>query len=628
MSKRLTITQQERFAEPISPLIYGEFIELLNDLIPGMWADKVQDRSFAGVLQPEQVYPPGQNWVYPRWHPITCATGPFEVWPAQPSQLDMIQASSTIELDHDRPWVGDQCARVTVEVEPATANTTFVSGIAQDGLALKQGQPLNVELYMRGDASTAKVSVTVLVGRNYGVFFRVYDGLEFTGLSEEWQQFSGTLTSGVTDDQATLAIGLPGGGTFWVGKVSLMPGDNLHGWRPDVVEAVRALNPGIIRFGGSSLIYYDWRIGVGPRARRAAFENRPWGNREENDVGLHEFLQFCELVAAKPLICLNSNSASIEQILEEIEYCNGPADSKWGSWRSAMGHPASFHVQYWQIGNEQSGEEYERRMVDYARAIRARYPELTLLASYPSDNILQNLSGEIDYVCPHIYAPYSESVEDEVRVLIDAIQSRAQNRKLRIAVTEWNHTGGHWGWARTWLLTLFNALNAARMFNLYQRHADMIHIANLSNMTNSCNSGTIQTSPSELYFTPTYFVQKAYANLAGDRALQVEESGDELLDVTATLRSTNGELALFVVNYTKDAQTRMIDFQPGRASWAAKRASVSGRFDVWTLAGPGLDAVNSLAEKTRIAPIETNGQITGELLEYEFPPYSLTVLRM
>jgi len=69
---------------------------------------------------------------------------------------------------------------------------------------------------------------------------------------------------------------------------------------------------------------------------------------------------------------LNSNSATVEQFLAEIECCNSPADSPRGSERAAAGHPAPFGVRYWQIGNEQRGEEYEQRMIDYARAIRVR----------------------------------------------------------------------------------------------------------------------------------------------------------------------------------------------------------------------------------------------------------------
>ena len=612
----ITITADPLYETPLSPLIYGEFIEPLNDLLPGMWAEKIQDRAFEGVLQPERVYPPGQNWVHPRWKPFVCATPQFDRWPDQPAQLEMLDASATLDLDRVDPFVGSQSARITAR---GADGAPFVAGIAQDDISIKQGEPLNVEVYLRGDGNTIG-PVTLLLGRNYGVFFRAYARLEFDGVDTTWRKFSGVLASNVTDEHATFAVGVSRPGVLWVDKVSLMPQANVCGWRPDVVEAVRAMKPGIIRFGGSSLIFYDWRIGVGPRDQRAPFENHPWGNREENDVGLHEFLQFCELVDAEPLICLNSNSATVEQILEEIEYCNGPADSTWGRVRAAMGHPAPFNARYWQIGNEQSGEEYEQRMVEYARAIRARHPQLTLLASYPSDNILLNLSDEIDYICPHYYDPYGPAVENDLLSLIDKIRGQARNKQLGIAVTEWNHTGGHWGWARAWLLTLYNALNAARMFNLYQRHGDIVHIANRSNMTNSCNSGTIQTSASGLYFTPTYYAQSAYANFSGDRALRVQMAPGDILDVAATTRRPDGEVALFVVNVTGEPQVRQVHAPLGEARQ-------SDQWKVWTLAGPSLDAVNSFLEKTRVAPSESMVRAGGAELDFEFLPYSLTVLR-
>ncbi len=615
-SRHIIVGSEQRSAATLSPLIYGEFIEPLNDLLPGMWAEKVQDRSFEGVLQPQQVYPPGQNWVYPRWRPLAAAVPRFDHWPERPGELEMVDAHATVDLDPLNAFVGAHSARVTVT---AAAGTSFVAGIAQDGVAVKQGQALDVGMYLRSNVTPGS-SVSVMLGRNYGAFFRAYAVMTCEVITTEWARYTGVLTPDTTDDGATLAIVASQPGTFWVDKVSLMPQDNRRGWRPDVVEAIRALKPGIIRFGGSSLIYYDWRIGVGPRERRAPFVNQPWGNREENDVGLQEFLEFCELVGAQPLICLNSNSATVEQILEEIEYCNGPVASRWGSARAAMGHPAPFNVQYWQIGNEQAGEEYEQRMVDTARAIRNRYPQLTLMASYPSDNILFNLSDEIDYVCPHIYTPYAGDVERELVALERKIHDHARNKALKIAVTEWNHTGGHWGWARAWLLTLFNALNAARMFNLYQRHGEIIRIANRSNMTNSCNSGVLQTSPSDMYFTPTYYVQQAYANFAGDRALVVATASDEVLDIAATRRGSeaDGEIALFVVNYTGNAEARAIEWP------TTDRSSMTCQ--AWSLAGTGLDAVNSFVEKDHVAPREATLAMRDGIIEYQFPPYSVTVL--
>jgi alpha-L-arabinofuranosidase len=229
----------------------------------------------------------------------------------------------------------------------------------------------------------------------------------------------------------------------------------------------------------------------------------------------------------------------------------------------------------------------------------------------------------VDYVCPHIYAPYGPEVEQNLLSLIHNIRQQTRNRKLKIAVTEWNHTGGHWGWARAWLLTLFNALNAARMFNLYQRHGDMIDIANRSNMTNSCNSGTIQTSALGMYLTPTYYVQRAYSNYTGERALRVNTSADETLDIVATQRAANGEIALFVVNYTGQAERREVELKPDRFVKPVRFAC-----HVWTLAGPGLDAVNDFVEKERVAPHEAELELSGGPFRYEFAPYSVTVLRV
>ncbi len=605
----ITIPGDPLYSTPISPLIYGEFVEFLNDLIPGMRAERLQDRSFEGPLQPARVYPPDQDWTAPRWKPFAAGAPAFDRWPDRDGDLDMVSAAATLEFATDEPYAGRRCAAVNVASEDGRP---FIAGILQEHVTVRQGEPLLARLSLRGPA-LGDAPVRISIGRNYGVFFKTYATAELRGVADGWQRFEAELVSDTTDPDASFAISLSAPGEL------RMPRDNLLGWRRDVVETVRAARPGIIRFGGSSLIYYDWRSGVGPRDRRAAFENQPWGNLEEHDVGLHEFLEFCELVGAEALICLNANSTTVDDILAEIEYCNGPADSPNGRLRAELGHPQPFGARFWQIGNEQSGAEYERRMVAYARAIRARHPELILMASYPSDTILADLSGEVAYVCPHFYDPHSPALERELRGLIERIQRAAGNQALRIAVTEWNHTGGHWGWARSWLLTHFNALNAARMFNLYQRAGDYVRVANRSNLVNSCCSGSIQTRASGLHVTPCYHVQKAYANLSGDVALRVALDAGETLDVSATRRSTDGETVVAVVNSAPRPELRVIDLPAGRADAGTLRA--------WTLAAPSLDAVNSFEDPERVAPAESTFQAPGRRVEYTFPAFSVTLLR-
>lgn len=609
----LRVHRETLFDESLSPLIYGDFMEPLNDLLPGMWAEKVQDRKFGGILQPNCVYPPGQNWVYPRWKAFSAGMPAWASLPHTHQELDLLAATAEFHLDAENPFNGKHSARVQATPDPSKP---FIAGIAQEGIAVRKGEPLRVEVHLRAQGLQSR-EVHAHLGRQYGVFFRSYASLTFRGVSGEWLKFSGTLTPEVTDDAATLAIGVSEEAVFWVDSVSLMPLNAQRGWRPDVVEAIRALKPGIIRFGGSSLIYYQWEEGIGSRARRVPFENKPWGDMQENDVGIYEFLDFCELVGAEPLICLNSNSTTLEQILAEIEFCNGTADSPNGCLRAEMGRSEPFRVTYWQIGNEQSGEEYERVMVDYARAIRERHPDLVLLASYPSDNILLNLSDEVDYICPHFYAPHTKAREEDIRTLIETIRAKAKNLKLKLGITEWNHTAGSWGWGRSWLLTVYNALNAGKMFNLFHRLGDSVRIANRSNMTNSCCSGILQTSPTILTVTPCYHVQKAYANFSGNRVLRTTTDPNETLDVSATRNDSNGEIALFVVNGFSEPHSRTVQVEGAK----------SGDVRLWTLAGSP-DALNSFAEPERVVPTESTARMSGGSLDVEFPPFSVTVVRV
>ena len=661
---KIGIVGQPHYEGTISPFIYGDFVEFLNDMIPGMWAEKVEDRCFEGITQPMQVYPPGTNWVFPRWRTLT-STAMTRDGPPGLTEADLQPPPdrATLELDRVHPFCGLQSARVTIS---GGQGQPFLAGVEQPGIAVREGERLKFEIYIRHEGADTGPdtglgtgpdtgTVTVRLGRKYGAYYRVYDEIRLPSTGAQWHRLAGDLLSPVTDDAAVLSIGMERPGTFWLDKVSLVPEDNLLGWRPDVVKAIRELKPGMIRFGGSSLIFYDWETGTLPRENRAPFLNRPWDNMESHDVGLFEFLQLCELVGAEPLVCTNSNSSATESILHEIEFCNGPVERPWGRRRAALGHPAPFGVRHWQIGNEQAGEEYERRLMADVRAIRTAYPDLVLMASYPSDRIIGQLSDELDYVCPHFYVPWTREREADFRALASRIRTSARNRNLKLGFTEWNVTAGAWGWGRSWLLTQYCALNAARVLQMYQRMGDMIRIANRSNLTNSSNSGILQTNKTGIYLTPTYYAQQAFATLSGDVALTVDVAQGEELGVSATRRSADGEIALFVVNSAGVSQARRIDLAAAGERAGSRASSVSSRAGshigslsfragspvgshiasrvgsrkalVWTLAADSLDAVNSWCEKTRVSPKESFVARRGSELSYAFPPYSLTVMR-
>jgi alpha-L-arabinofuranosidase len=114
-------------------------------------------------------------------------------------------------------------------------------------------------------------------------------------------------------------------------------------------------------------------------------------------------------------------------------------------------------------------------------------------------------------------------------------------------------------------------------------------------------------------------VQKAYANLAGDRALKVNMDADETLDISATQRQRDGEIALFVVNFSSEAQTRRIELPDLDMS--------EGQARIWTLSGSSLSSVNSFQKKDNVAPEEYAMECSGIAHEHQFPAYSITILR-
>ena len=99
---------------------------------------------------------------------------------------------------------------------------------------------------------------------------------------------------------ATLTLDFEGPGTVWFDRVYLIGSDAALGiWRPDVVAALKAVHPGVIRFGGSTIEDYEWTNGIGPWDQRRPFTT-VWGGLEENFVGLAEFIQLCQYVGAEP----------------------------------------------------------------------------------------------------------------------------------------------------------------------------------------------------------------------------------------------------------------------------------------------------------------------------------------
>ena len=76
----------------------------------------------------------------------------------------------------------------------------------------------------------------------------------------------------------------------------------------------------------------------------------------------------------------------VQDALEEIEYVTGGTDTKWGAERAKDGHPAPFQLTLRrdrQRGSFDRSGSYDGRYAQFYKAIKAKYPELQLIATTP-----------------------------------------------------------------------------------------------------------------------------------------------------------------------------------------------------------------------------------------------------
>jgi alpha-L-arabinofuranosidase len=591
----IRITSNRLNNATISPFQYGQFIEYLCDSVPAIWAEKLYDGSFEGLSPYHVFYIKETDFREKPWYPSGATN------------------RAKFSFDTKSFISGKQAKSITV-----SENVTASVGISQDGLSLVKDEPTIFSCYLQNEGLTEPVKIQL---HHEG---KIIAESTITTTSE-WKKYSLKLIPALTDHNATLSIHINGPGKLLLDNVSLMPEKTIGGWRPDAVEALRALKPGIIRFGGSILEgEFDWKFTIGDPDRRTPFQ--AWGGLQPMGPGLEEFVQLCREVNAEPLICVATVNREPKVAADQVEYFNGSTDTPMGKLRAKNGHPKPYNIKYWQIGNEQTGEKYESQIVPFANAMRKVDPNIKLLSGFPTEGIIKNSAPIMDYICPHQYSCADiTGVENEIKSTRELIRKYAPSRNIKLAVTEWNTTGSDFGPGRTKLLTLENALDVARYHNLMHRYSDFIEITNRSNLSNSFCSGIIQTDNHRLYKTPAYSAQYLYVNLAGNRALKIDSVTPPTagLDLSATLSEDHATVTLFAVNRSSESVKRPVDF--------TAFGNGSQQLDVWTLADSKKslepDATNSFGEPERVAIAESRFPVTSAEFQYQFAPYSLTVLQ-
>jgi len=596
-----TISEVQLSKRPIDLKQGGQFIEPLCDVIPSLLAQQVRSTSFEEETPWNQAYKKEVDKPYRPWYP------------------DGSVHAATYSYDTNGPYNGKRSQRIELPL----ANTW--AGISQDGIYLEAGHSYRLKLHMRGEGN---VAVRAFL---HGDGAMVAGPVSLGRAPDDWIGADVLLNTNRTVRNATLTIEFEGPGTFWLDRVYLIDKAAVLGlWRPDVVSALKAMNPGIVRFGGSAIEPYEWEDTVGNWDKRVPFPDDPWGGLQDNFVGLEEFIQLVKFIEAEPLVCVRWTGKTPQDAANEVEYINGAADTKWGQKRAQNGHAEPYHVKYWEVGNEVGGPEYDATLAGFAEAMRKVHPSIKVLTSYPSANTVRLAGNEIDYLTPHHYSIGDlNGTEEDFKQLQKEIEQDGKGKDIRVSVTEWNATGGEWGLTRGMLQTMGNALACSRYQNMLHRYADLVEIANLSNMSTSFGGGQFQTGPGWIYKIPSYYTQGLYQRAAGSFPLKIDRSSALSFylrepDLDATLSPDRRTLRIYAVNSTSDM--RKVKFhlpesfgpvKTGKASVVSDRSSA-----------PDSEAMNSHDDPNRIGVRTQKVDVSGSEFGFGFVPFSVTLLEL
>lgn len=599
-AEEVTISAQHLTKRPINAMQQGQFIEILCNLIPSIIAQQVISTSFEESPPCHVAYKAETDEPHRPWYP----DGAVEV--------------AKYSFDAANPYNGARSQKIEITAPHARA------GLSQDGFYLKQGVTYKLRLHMRSDhAVQVRASL-------HGGGVTIAGPVALGRAGEQWTAAEAELRATGTTDNATLTIDFEGPGALWLDRVYLIGSDAVLGiWRPDVVSALAAMHPGVIRFGGSTTEDYNWEGGIGPWDERKPFTT-VWGGLEENFVGIDEFVQLCKHVGAEPLICVRWTGKTPADAAAEVEYCNGAPETHWGALRAKNGYREPYGVKYWQIGNEVDVPAYNTTVRSFAEAMKAADPSIKLISSFPTPSLLAAAGTAFDYLAPHHYEIDDLAHEnDSFKNLQNWIAQNGGGKDIRVAVTEWNTTAGDWGLRRGMLQTLANGLSVARYLNLLQRYADLVDIGNRSNFADSFGSGFVVTGPGWMYQSPAYYTQKLYSRAAGSYPLQVARSPQQTWpqqqpDISATLSGDGKQLRVYSVNAT--AQTMPVHFRLDGFPAPVARGIAHTLEDHEH--GLTAELMNSRDNPLRVSLSSRVAALSGEAFDYSFKPFTLTLLEL
>lgn len=308
-----------------------------------------------------------------------------------------------------------------------------------------------------------------------------------------------------------------------------------EGFRTDVLDLVRKLVVPVVRYpGGNFVSSYRWEDGIGPAALRPKRLDLAWKSLETNEVGVHEFANWCKKAGTRAMMAVNLGTRGISEACDLLEYCNHPSGTYLSDLRVKNGARDPFGFKLWCLGNEMDGpwqighktmDEYGRLASETAKAMKIIDPSIELVACGSSNlhmptfpqweaTVLEHTYDDVDYISMHQYygngdndsedfLALSDDMDSFIRSVIatcDFVKAKKRAKKnIYLSFDEWNvwfHSGAQdkdtienhpWQQAPALLEDIYtfeDALLVGLMLITLMKHADRVKIACMAQLVN------------------------------------------------------------------------------------------------------------------------------------------------
>ena len=589
----------------VSPELYGLMTEEINySYDGGLYAELIRNRTFRADWSGIQ-----------RWYVVE-------------------QGNSQASIAPDKTTGPSAALPNSVKLTVTQADASDRAGLENEGywgILVTPDTEYKGSFYAKSDGSPA---VTV----------RLVD--DFTGkaaaeavvpaLTVDWKKYDFTLKTGNvargTFNHLVLTVDKPA--TVWFNLVSLFPPTYMNqpnGFRIDLMEKLAAMHPKFLRFPGGNYLEgdhinerFDWKKTIGPLVDRPTHRS-PWGYQSSDGMGLLEFLEWCEDLHMQPVLAVYAGYSLMQEhvspgpdldpyvqdALEEIEYVTGGPDTKWGAERAKDGHPAPFPLKYVEIGNEDwfdTSGSYDARYAQFYKAIKAKYPDLQLIATTPIKNMRP------DVIDDHFYRRKEEFFADTTHY------DKTDRSGPKIFVGEWATREG------TPTPNFGAALGDAAWMTGLERNSDIVIMASYAPLLVNVNPGGMQWesdligyNASSSYGSPSYYAQVMFSSYIGNETVASTLTGaGPRFFYSATRDAAKGKLYLKLVNASSLPQDVNLQF--------AGAGKIAGTATLVRLHALTNEATNTILEPTKIVPVKTQLKNVSADFQHTIPGYSIEVL--